>query len=354
MPNAFTTLVGIEFPIVLAAMGGATSPQFAAAVSNAGGLGMLALGWSPPEAVRAEIRATKALTKRPFGVHLVLTYPQEERLAICLEEGVSVVSFFWGQAGSLMAAAHRGGAKVLHTAGGAEQARISAADGADAIVAQGWEAGGHVYGTVATMASAVVDQVAPVPVLAAGCIADGRGLAAAMALGAAGTWIGTRFLASIEAPIHPRYRDRILTAKETDTEYGTVFDVGWPDAPHRSLRNKTIEAREAAGRPPAGRLPTKARSLQSRHMATWLHTNLIRRDWVTRAISTPLPYGQAKASASSAASRRPPRLSAKSATRRGQSSHGLGTIRLSKACVGSTADLNRELMVRTLVEPKLR
>ena len=126
MPNAFTTLVGIEIPIVQAAMGGATSPQFAAAVSNAGGLGMLALGWSPPEAVRAEIRATKALTERPFGVNLVLTYPQEERLAICMEEGVPVVSFFWGQAGSLTAAAHRGGAKVLHTAGSAEQARISA------------------------------------------------------------------------------------------------------------------------------------------------------------------------------------------------------------------------------------
>ncbi|WP_319944165.1 nitronate monooxygenase [Mesorhizobium sp. AR10] len=169
-------------------MGGATSPQFAAAVSNAGGLGMLALGWSPPEAVRAEIRATKALTERPFGVNLVLTYPQEERLAICLEEGVAVVSFFWGQAGSLTVAAHRGGATVLHTAGSAEQARISAEDGADAIVAQGWEAGGHVYGRVATMAlvPAVVDQVAPVPVLAAGGIADGRGLAAAMALGAAG------------------------------------------------------------------------------------------------------------------------------------------------------------------------
>jgi nitronate monooxygenase len=97
VPNTFTALVGIEIPIVQAAMGGATSPQLAAAVSNAGGLGMLALGWSPPEAVRAEIQDTKALTKRPFGVNLVLTSPQEERLAICLEEGVKVISFFWGR-----------------------------------------------------------------------------------------------------------------------------------------------------------------------------------------------------------------------------------------------------------------
>lgn len=257
MANAFSSLVGIKLPIVQAAMGGATSPELAAAVSNAGGLGMLALGWSPPEAVRAEIKTTKALTNRPFGVNLVLTHPQEERLQICLEEGVTVVSFFWGQAGELTQAAHRGGAVVLHTAASAEQARISVADGADVIVAQGWEAGGHVYGTVATMAlvPAVVDEVAPVPVLAAGGIADGRGLAAAMALGAAGAWIGTRFLASKEAPIHQHYRDRILAAKETDTYYGTLFDVGWPDAPHRSLRNKTVEAWEAAGRPLSGKRP---------------------------------------------------------------------------------------------------
>ena len=168
-----------------------------------------------------------------------------------------VISFFWGQAGSLIEAAHRGGAKVLHTVASAEAARIAVDDGADAIVAQGWEAGGHVHGTVATMAlvPAVVDRVTPVPVLAAGGIADGRGLAAAMALGAAGAWIGTRFLASDEAAIHPRYRDRLLAAKETDTVYGTLFDVGWPDAPHRTLRNKTIEAWEAAGRPPPGKRP---------------------------------------------------------------------------------------------------
>jgi NAD(P)H-dependent flavin oxidoreductase YrpB (nitropropane dioxygenase family) len=258
MPNAFCTLVDIDIPIVQAAMGGATCPEFAAAVSNAGGLGMLALAWSTPDAVRAEIRATKALTRRPFGVNLVLTHAQEERLAICLVEGVPVISFFWGQAGPLTAVAHRGGAKVLHTVPSADAARIAVDDGADAIVAQGWEAGGHVQGTVTTMAlvPAVVDRVAPVPVLAAGGIADGRGLAAAMALGAAGAWIGTRFLASTEAPIHPRYRDRLILAKETDTEYGTLFDIGWPpDAPQRTLRNETIEAWESAGRPPAGRRP---------------------------------------------------------------------------------------------------
>jgi nitronate monooxygenase len=125
---------------------------------------------------------------------------------------------------------------------------------------------------------AVVDRVTPVPVLAAGGIADGRGLAAAMALGAAGAWIGTRFLASIEAPIHPRYRDRLLAAKETDTEYGTLFDVGWPDALHRSLRNETIEAWETAGRPSAGTRPNEgvvlAKSSEGDVLAYQSHTPL--------------------------------------------------------------------------------
>src|SRR5262249_27879143 len=121
-----------------------------------------------------------------------------------------------------------------------------------------WEAGGHVRGDVATLplVPAVVDAVAPVPVVAAGGIADGRGLAAALALGAGGAWIGTRFLASEEAAIHPRYRERLLQANENDTVYlQDLFDVRWPDAPHRTLRNKTVAAWEAAGRPASGGRP---------------------------------------------------------------------------------------------------
>ena len=154
-------------------------------------------------------------------------------------------------------AAHRGGARVLHTVSSAVDARRAVDDGADVVVAQGWEAGGHVHGSVATLAlvPAVVDQVGKIPVVAAGGIADGRGLAAALALGAAGAWIGTRFLAAHEAAIHPRYRDLLLAASETQTEYGTLFDVTWPDAPHRTLRNSTIMAWEAAGRPHSGERP---------------------------------------------------------------------------------------------------
>jgi nitronate monooxygenase len=142
--------------------------------------------------------------------------------------------------------------------------------GVDVVIAQGSEAGGHVRGKVATMPliPAVVDAVGPVPVIAAGGIADGRGLAAAMALGASGAWIGTRFLASNEAVIHPHYRERIFRATENDTVYlEELFDIGWPKAPHRVLRNSTVAAWEAAGRPVTGQRPGEGQVVAPRNLA---------------------------------------------------------------------------------------
>jgi nitronate monooxygenase len=153
---------------------------------------------------------------------------------------------------------------VLHTVGSAEDAKRAVDCGVDIVVAQGWEAGGHIRGTVATMplVPAVVDAVSPVPVVAAGGIADGRGLAAVLALGASGAWIGTRFLASQEAAIHPRYRERLMQASENDTVFlENLFDIRWPNAPHRVLRNKTVEAWEAAGRPPPGKRPGEGETI---------------------------------------------------------------------------------------------
>jgi NAD(P)H-dependent flavin oxidoreductase YrpB (nitropropane dioxygenase family) len=250
--------LGIELPIIQAPMGGAVGPALAAAVSNAGGLGMLPLWRADIDAVRRQIQETRALTERPFGVNLNLDFPQEERLAACLEEKVPVISFFWRDPSALVQRAKAAGATVLHTVGSAADAKRAVDCGVDIVVAQGWEAGGHVRGTVATMPliPAVVNAVAPVPVVAAGGIADGRGLAAALALGAAGAWIGTRFLASHEATIHPRYRERLLQASENDTIYTEdLFDIRWPNAPHRTLRNHTVEIWEAAGRPPTGKRP---------------------------------------------------------------------------------------------------
>jgi NAD(P)H-dependent flavin oxidoreductase YrpB (nitropropane dioxygenase family) len=171
---------------------------------------------------------------------------------------VTIVSTFWGDPASAIARAHAAGATVFHTAGSVDEAKRAVDAGADVIVAQGWEAGGHVRGTVTTLAlvPAVVDAVAPIPVVAAGGIADGRGVAAALALGAEAAWIGTRFLATPEATIHTRYRERIVAAATGDTYYSTsLYDIGWPDAGHRVLRNKIVQAWEAAGSPPSGSRP---------------------------------------------------------------------------------------------------
>jgi NAD(P)H-dependent flavin oxidoreductase YrpB (nitropropane dioxygenase family) len=258
MKTALCSRLGIEAPIIQAPMGGAVGPALAAAVSNAGGLGMLVLWRADPEIMRKQIRDTRALTAKPFGVNLNLEFPQEERLAVCLEEKVPIISFFWRDPAALMSRAKQAGAIVLHTVGSVEGARRAVDCGVDVIVAQGWEAGGHVRGSVATLplVPAVVDAVGATPVVAAGGIADGRGLAAVLALGASGAWIGTRFLASLEATIHPHYRDRLLRASEDDTVFlQDLFDVGWRNAPHRVLRNKTIDEWEAAGRPPSGARP---------------------------------------------------------------------------------------------------
>src|SRR3954470_25057115 len=221
MLSAMCERLGIEIPIIQAPMGGVSGPALAAAVSNAGGLGTLPLWGADIQALRQRVRETRALTTKPFAVNLNLDFPQEERLDACLQEGVPVISFFWRDLSGLVARAKSGGAKVLHTVSTAAEARHAVASGVVVLVAQGWEAGGHVRGKVTTMPliPAVVDAVGPVPVFAAGGIADGRGLAAALALGASGVWIGTRFLASNEVPIHPHYRERVLLATEDDTVF---------------------------------------------------------------------------------------------------------------------------------------
>lgn len=255
--TAFCRLLNIELPIVQAPIGSAASPALAAAVSNAGGLGMLSVTRRSRAGVKQVISETRRLTDRPFGVNLVLQWPPEEQLEVCLEEKVAVVSFFWGDASPYIQSAHAAGALVMHTVASAAEARRAVAAGVDIVVAQGWEAGGHVWGEVATLplVPRVVDAVAPTPVLAAGGIADGRGIAAVLMLGAAGAWMGTRFLLSKEAAVHPVYKERVLNAAETDTVYSCLFDLGWPNAPHRTLRNTTLARWEAAGCPPSGQRP---------------------------------------------------------------------------------------------------
>ncbi len=255
MKTALCELLGIEIPIIQAPMGGAVGPQVVAAVCNAGGLGTIPLWGEDIDTVRSRVRDIKSLTKKPFAVNLNLSFPHEERLEVCMQEHVPIISFFWGSSSKMISRAKAGGAVVLQTVGSAKEAQVAVSNGADVIVAQGWEAGGHVWGTVATMAlvPAVVDAVAPVPVVAAGGIADGRGFAAALALGASGAWIGTRFLASKEVQIHSHYLGRLISACENDTVHlENLFDVGWPAAAHRVIRNSTVDEWVAAGRPEPG------------------------------------------------------------------------------------------------------
>jgi nitronate monooxygenase len=256
MRTPLCNLLGIEHPIVQAPVGTAAVPRLAAAVSNAGALGMLSLSWS--DDAGSVVRAARELTDAPVAGNFVLEWDQHARLDAALAAGLRIVSTTWGDPAPYVERAHDAGALAMHTVSTADEARRAAACGVDVVVAQGWEAGGHVGGRIATLplVPAVVDAVSPLPVIAAGGIGDARGVAAVLALGAGAAWLGTRFLLAEEAPVHERYRARLVAADETEALwFADLFDVGWPNAPHRALRNATIEAWEAAGRPPPGSRP---------------------------------------------------------------------------------------------------
>jgi nitronate monooxygenase len=247
-------LLGIEHPILEAPL--SADPRLPAAVSNAGGLGSLGLSWS--DDAGEVVRQTAALTDRPFAGNFVLTSDQRPRVDQALSAGLRLVSLIWGDPDGYVDLVHDAGGLLIHTVGSAEEARRAVGAGADIIVAQGWEAGGHVWGGVATLplVPAVVDAVAPVPVIAAGGIGDARGVAAVFALGAQAALLGTRFLLADEMPIHEEYRRRLIAATETDAEwYPDLYNVGWPDSPHRAIHNSTAELWQAAGQPPLGRRP---------------------------------------------------------------------------------------------------
>jgi nitronate monooxygenase len=257
MQTDFTRLMGTRHPILLAPMGGAVTLELALAVGAAGAFPMFGVSWDKPDQIRATIRHFRAKSRGPFAINLVLQWDQHERLAVALEEGAPAISLFWGDPAPYLPIIRKAGAKALVTVGSADEAKRAADLGADIVVAQGVEAGGHVWGQVGTLVlvPAVVDAVAPLPVIAAGGIADGRGIAAVLALGAAGAWMGTRFLGTPEADAAEDYKRRLLAAKETDTVYTELFDLEWPRAPHRAIRNSTYQAWEAAGRPPPGQRP---------------------------------------------------------------------------------------------------
>lgn len=260
LTTSLCKLLGIDAPIIGAPISAA--PPFVAGVSNAGGLGVIQATWLEAEALIDTIAQVRYLTDRPFGVNFVLPLIQDQdyaNLDAALSAGVPVVSTFWGDPDPVIERIHKADALAFHTVGSADEARRVVDLGVDVVVAQGLEAGGHLWGQVGGLAlvPAVVDAVPDTPVIAAGGIADGRGLAAVLALGADAAWVGTRFLLAAEHQSHPLYRERLKTARESDTVRTKVFDGGWPDAPVRCLNNETLDAWLAAGAPPPGRRPNE-------------------------------------------------------------------------------------------------
>jgi nitronate monooxygenase len=203
------------------------------------------------------IHRLRTLTDKPFGVNLILPLLQEGQIEACLAERVPLLVLFWGDPRPYVAEAHRHETQVFLQVGSVEEATAAAEAGVDAIIVQGVEAGGHVKSRTAlsSLVPAVVEAVAPVPVLAAGGIATGRGVVAALSLGAQGVSMGTRFLCSTEACVTRAYQERVVRSTAEDTVYTTLFDLGWSNAPHRVLRNTAFAEWEATGRSASGQRP---------------------------------------------------------------------------------------------------
>ena len=253
-------IFNMDFPIISAGMGGIAGAELAAAVSEAGGLGTLGLAALSREGIRNEIAAAHARTQKPLAGNLLVPFLRPGIIDTVADAGLAAVTFFWGDPQEYVGPIKNlrsGGTKIIWQCGTVEEARLARDAGVDVIMAQGFEAGGHVRGQVTTLAliPEMRDTLPDMPLIAAGGIADGRGLVAALALGADGAALGTRFLASIESAAHPLYKERIVRAHAPDTIHTTLYDIGWPDAPHRVLRTKVFDDWEQAGCPAPGNRP---------------------------------------------------------------------------------------------------
>ena len=234
MQTEVTRLLGIEVPVIQGGMAWVAEYHLAAAVSNAGGLGMIGAASAPAEWVRDQIRKAKELTDRPFGVNIMLMSPYAEEVAqVVVEEGVKVVTTGAGNPEKYMAMWKKARVKVIPVVASAALAKRMERCGADAVVAEGCEAGGHIgENTTMCLVPQIVDAV-KIPVIAAGGIADGRGMAAAFMLGAKGVQMGTHFIVTDECQVHNAYKERILKAKDIDSRV-TGRSTGHPV---RALRN---------------------------------------------------------------------------------------------------------------------
>jgi len=243
-------LLGIPHPIVLGGMGNATTAPLVAAVSNAGGFGTLGTSAFDASTLDREIASIHERTDKPFGINHLLFQIKEDMYAVTLRARPALVAFAWARKDQnlrdYVQRAHDAGSKVMYMAGEVPEALRAAEAGADVLVAQGTEAGGHV-GWMASLplVPMMVKALAPLPVLCAGGIADGHGLAGALALGAEGVLLGTRFLATHESPLHANFKQAIVDSDGHDTVLTEIPDLAsqrvWPGAMSRAKRNKFIE-----------------------------------------------------------------------------------------------------------------
>lgn len=235
MKTKITELLGIKYPVIQGGMAWVGEYHLASAVSNAGGLGIIGAASAPPENVREQIREAKKITGQPFGVNVMLMNPNAEQVArVVIEEGVKVVTTGAGNPAKYIPMWKEAGVKVIPVVASVAMAKMMERAGADAVVAEGMESGGHIgEQTTMTLVPQVVDAVS-IPVIAAGGIADGRGFAAAFMLGAQAVQMGTRFLTAAESIVHPNYKARVIKAKDIDSEV-TGRSTGHPI---RVLRNQ--------------------------------------------------------------------------------------------------------------------
>ena len=235
MKTRITELLGCEYPIIQGGMAWVAEHTLASAVSNAGGIGLIAGGSAPIDYLRDQIRKCKEKTDKPFGVNIMLMSPNADDLAqLCIDEGVRVVTTGAGNPGKYIAAWKEAGIRVIPVVPSVALAKRMERAGADAVVAEGTESGGHIgENTTMCLVPQVVDAL-EIPVIAAGGIADGRGMAAAFMLGAEGVQIGTRFLASEECQIHPTFKELVIKAKDTDS----VVTGRYTGHPCRNIKTK--------------------------------------------------------------------------------------------------------------------
>lgn len=257
--NSFTRGFGVKLPIVQGPIGGAAGPELVAAVADAGGLGISPVWTMSLERLEQEVREIQKLTSRPFAVNLRADLVQIDLINVAIDCGVPIIHLFWGDPSASAARIRSSNAKMLVTVGDSEAARTALDAGADALVAQGVEAGGHVLGQVPLRK--LLNSLVPianandVPIIAAGGIATAKDVATVIDEGASAALLGTRFVATIESVAHDDYKAALVEAGTDSTVRSECFDLGWPNAPHRHLKNATYRAWEMAGAPGPGSRP---------------------------------------------------------------------------------------------------